>query len=96
MTIIRKIRNKIWGKLVDYIYSPKKDDHKQRTLKHRNKPNESKSTNHKPRPFELVQVNLFPKKSDKVTDGTEKPKIPLKFANYAAQYNEFGSNIQSF
>ena len=45
MTIIRKIRNKVWSKLVDY--SPKQDDHKQRTLKHRNKPNRSKSTNHK-------------------------------------------------
>ena len=45
MTIIRKIRNKVWSKLVDY--SPKQDDHKQRTLKHRNKPNGSKSTNHK-------------------------------------------------
>ena len=45
MTIIRKIRNKVWSKLVDY--SPKQDDHKQQTLKHRNKPNRSKSTNHK-------------------------------------------------
>ena len=45
MTIIRKIRNKVWSKLVDY--SPKQDDHKQRTLKHRNKPNRSKSANHK-------------------------------------------------
>ena len=23
-------------------------------------------------------------------DGTEKPKIPLKFANHAARYNEYG------
>ena len=49
-------------------------------------------TNHKPRPFELVQVNLFPKKSPKMIDGTEKPKIPWKFPNYAAQYNKFGSD----
>ena len=27
-----------------------------------------------------------------MTDQTEKPKIPLKFANYAVQYNKFGSN----
>ena len=33
-------------------------DHKQQTLKHRNTQNGSKSTNHKPWPFELVEVNL--------------------------------------
>ena len=43
-------------KLVDY--SPKQDDHKQWTFKHRNKPNRSKSTNHKPWPLELIQVNM--------------------------------------
>ena len=26
-------------------------------------------------------------------DGTEKPKIPSKFAKCTAQYNEFGYNI---
>ena len=27
-----------------------------------------------------------------MTDGTEKPKTPLKFEKRAAQYNEFGYN----
>ena len=53
-------------------------------------------TNNKPRSFELVQVNLFPKKSAKMIDGTGKPKIPLKFATYTAQYNKFDSNYQPF
>ena len=29
-------------------------------------------------------------------DGTEKPKIPQKFAKCAARYNEFGSNFLEF
>ena len=58
MTITRKIRNKVWSKLVDY--SPKLDDHKQRTLKHRNKPNGSKSTNHK------SQTKIFWTRSSKL------------------------------
>ena len=33
-------------------------DHKQRTVKHRNSQNGSKSTNHKQRPFQPVEVNL--------------------------------------
>ena len=52
VTRIRTIRKK----LIDY--SPKQDDHKQWTFKHRNKPNRSKSTNHKSRPLELIQVNM--------------------------------------
>ena len=39
-------------------YSPKRDDHKQQTLKHRNKPNGSKSINYKSWPFELFQVQM--------------------------------------
>ena len=34
-------------------------DHKQRTLKHRNTQNRSKSTNHKPWPFEPIKVKFF-------------------------------------
>ena len=66
-------------KVVDYC--PKQGDHQQRTLKHRNKESGSKCTNHK---------DVFPKRSAKMIDGTEKPKIPLKFAQRAAGYNEFG------
>ena len=66
-------------KVVDYC--PKQGDHKQRTLKHRSKESGSKCTNHK---------DVFPKRSAKMIDGTEKPKIPLKFAQRAAGYNEFG------
>ena len=36
----------------------KQYDHKQRTLKHRNTQNRSKSTNHKPWPFEPVKVKF--------------------------------------
>ena len=38
------------------------------------------------------QVNVLPKRSAKMIEGTEKPKIPLKFAKRAARYNEFGYN----
>ena len=54
---------------------------RQRTLKHRNEESGSKCTNHE---------DVFPKRSAKMIDGTEKPKIPLKFAQRAAGYNEFG------
>ena len=63
--------------LVDYY--PKQGDHKQRTLKHRNKQNEP-----------ITSKDVFSKKSAKMTDETEKPKIPVKFAKRAAGYNEFG------
>ena len=36
------------------------------------------------------QINMFPRRSAKMIDGTEKLKIPSKFANRAARYNEFG------
>ena len=32
-------------------------------------------TNHKPSPCELVEVNMFPKRSAKMIDGTEKPNV---------------------
>ena len=35
---------------------------------------------------------VFPKRSSKIKDWTEKPKIPSKFAKRAARYNEFGYN----
>ena len=41
----KKDQENLRSKLVDYC--PKQDDHKQRTLKHRNEQNGSKSTNHK-------------------------------------------------
>ena len=46
--ILKKDRKKLnlRTKLADYY--PKQDDHRQQTLKHRNKQNRSKSTNHKP------------------------------------------------
>ena len=49
-------------------------DHKQRTLKHRNTQNGSKSTSHKPWAFEPVALNLFPKRSAKMIYGSEKRK----------------------
>ena len=32
---------------------------------------------------------VFPKRSAKMIDGSEKPKIPSKFAKRTARYNEF-------
>ena len=53
-----KDRKNLQSKLVDY--SPKQDNQKQRTLKHRNKPNGSKSTNHKSKTmaFWTVSANV--------------------------------------
>ena len=38
----------------------------------------------------ITSKHVLPKRSAKMIDGTEKPKIPLKFANHAARYNEYG------
>ena len=87
---IRKIR-KIFevNKLIRY--SPKQDDHKQQILKHRNKQKGSKTTNHKLQTM-TFRKQVFVKGSAKMIDGTEKPKIPSKFAKDAARQNEFDSN----
>ena len=50
-------------------------DHKQRTLKHRNTLNGSKSTNHKSQTMTLrshQRKGLFPKRSAKMIDGSQK------------------------
>ena len=47
-------------------------------------------TNKVDRNAPIISKDVFPKRSAKVTDGTEKPKIPLKFGKRAARYNEFG------
>ena len=39
----------------------------------------------------ITSEHVFPK----MIDGTEKPKISLKFAKRAARYNEFGYNFCS-
>ena len=36
--------------------------------------------------------HVFPKRSAKMIDGTEKPKTPLKFEKHSVRYNEFGYN----
>ena len=38
----------------------------------------------------ITSKRVLPKRSPKMIDGTEKPKIPLKFAKRAARSNEFG------
>ena len=38
----------------------------------------------------ITSKTVFPKRSAKMIKGTEKPKIPSKFAKRAARYNEFG------
>ena len=40
-----------------------------------------------------LSKHKFPKRSVKMIDGTEKPKIPSKFVKRVARYNEFGYNI---
>ena len=40
----------------------------------------------------ITSKHSFPKRSAKMIDGTETPKIPSKFAERAARYNEFGYN----
>ena len=85
VTRIRKIR-----KICDYC--PKRDGHKATSLETRNKQNGSKSTNHESQTMTFwthASKYVFPKRSAKMIDGTEKPKIPLKFAKRAARYNEF-------
>ena len=41
----------------------------------------------------ITSKAVFHKRSAKMIDGTEKPKIPLKFAKRAARYNEFGYKV---
>ena len=41
----------------------------------------------------ITSKTVFPKRSAKMIKGTEKPKIPSKFAKRAARYNEFGYNV---
>ena len=38
----------------------------------------------------MTSKQVFPKRSTKMIDSTEKMKIPLKFGKRAARYNEFG------
>ena len=38
----------------------------------------------------MASEHVFPKRSAKMIVGTERPKIPSKFAKRAARYNEFG------
>ena len=47
-------------------------------------------TNKVDRNAPITSKHVFPKRSAKMIDGTEKPKIPSKFAKRAAGYNEFG------
>ena len=70
-----KDQKSLQSKLVDY--SPKQDNQKQRTLKHRNKPNGSKSTIHKSQTMTFwtgSSKRAFPKRSAKMINGTEKPQ----------------------
>ena len=90
VTRIRKIR-----KICDYC--PKRDGHKATSLETRNKQNGSKSTNHESQAMTFrtcASKHVFPKRSPQsIIDGTEKPKIPLKFAKRTARYNEFGYKV---
>ena len=38
----------------------------------------------------ITSKHVFPKRSAKIIDGTEKPKIPSNFAKRTVQYNEHG------
>ena len=71
------------------------DDHKQPTLKHRNKTNRLKSTNHKLKTMTLwtlsTKYHVSLKRCAKMIDWTEKPKIPLKQKAQYKKYNRFCS-----
>ena len=73
----KKDHKKLRRKLVDHC--PKQGDYKQRTLKHR----KSKVDRNAP----ITCKHVFPKRSAKRIDGTEKPKIPSKFAKPAIIIN---------
>ena len=66
-------------KLVDYC--PEQGDYKQQ--KHRNKVD---------RNAPITSKHVFPKRSAKMIDGTEKPKIPLKFAKREARYKNLATS----
>ena len=51
---------------------------------------ETRKQNKVDRNEQITSKDVFPKRSAKMIDGTEKPKIPSKFAKRAAGYNEFG------
>ena len=58
------------------------NDHKQQTLQHRNIPNGSESTNHRSQTMSFwTRLNkvLFPKRSAKMNDSSEKQKRQLAF-----------------
>ena len=42
----------------------------------------------------ITSKHVFFKRSAKMIDGTEKPKIPSRFAKRAARYSEFGYKKQ--
>ena len=59
-------------------YCPKQDDHKATSLVTENKQNRSRSTNHKWQTMTFwtrASKYVFPKRSTKIIEGTEKPKI---------------------
>ena len=71
----KKDQKTLSSKVVDY--SPKQGDQKQRTSKHRNKPNGSKSYNHKSQTMTFwtrSSKRVFPKRSAKMINGTENPQ----------------------
>ena len=76
----------------------KPDDHNletQNKLETRNKQNGSKSTKHESQTktfWTHANKHVFPKRSVKMIDGTEKPQIPLKFAKRPTGYKEFHFN----
>ena len=50
-------------------------------------------TNKVDRTTPITSKHVFPNRSAKMIDGTEKPQIPSKFAKRAARCNEFGYNL---
>ena len=69
----KKHQKNLWRKLVDNC--PKEGNHKQRTLKNRNKQSGSK--------WSITSKHVFPKRTATMNDRTEKPKIPFKFVKHA-------------
>ena len=83
----KNVRIKLTWNLTSRLF-----DHKATNLETRNKKNGSKFTNHLSQTMTFWARSskyVFPKRSAKITDGTEKAKIPSKFAKRTVRYNKF-------
>ena len=89
---------KLKSRLYNFVFAAVNHnyDHKQWTLKLRNTQNESKSTNHRSQTLTFwtrLSKVLFPKRSIKMIDGSEKCKRQLVFELQSSRVYEKRSNL---